>query len=245
MITIDGTEERALRDRARHLQALHIRLLFCRHTRDAWLAAPDKLLSDFGLSADDYSLFPDITGDRFKAESHGRRVVVERAVANSFGETQQYLVKHAAGSGFSGGDPTIDDFLCSDYFLDPHSGLPHSSGVGPGYENISKYFFWLRDTCGLDRPAADVTLRTHAYSEFAIYLITQYQRPHDPYYDQFQGGLYWMETPGIAMPVMLLSDKFVRYTLGNADTVAQLPSAGLIDLDQLSPPDWADEATLV
>ena len=44
---------------------------------------------------------------------------------------------------------------------------------------------------------------------------------------------------------MLLSDKFVRYTLGNADTVAQLPGAGLLDLDQLAPPDWTDEATLV
>jgi hypothetical protein len=217
MITIDHHEERALRDRARQLQALHIRLLFCRHTRDAWLAAPDEVLNDFELSADDQRLFPDITGDRFKAESHGRRVVVERSIGNIFDETQQHLAKRAAASGFSGADPTFDDFLCSDYFLDPHRGLPHSSGVGQGYENISKYFFWLREAYDLDSTGTDVTLRTHAYSEFAIYLVTQYQRPHDPYYDQFQGGLYWVKTPGVAMPVMLLSDKFVQYTLGNAD----------------------------
>ena len=227
------------------MQALYIGLLFCRSTRDAWLAAPDALLRDHGLTADDRRLFPDITGDRFKTESHGRRVVVERAIGNSFSETQKYLATRAAASGFSDINPGIDDFLCSDFFLDPHRSLPHSSGVGPGYENISKYFFWLRDSHGLDRPATDVTLRTHAYSEFALYLITQYQRPHDPYYDQFQGGLYWVETPGIAMPVMLMSDKFVRYTLGNADTVAQLPGAGLVDLDQLAPPDWVDEAMLV
>lgn len=242
---MDPKEERALRDRARNLQALHVRLLFCRHTRDAWLAGPGDVLSDFGLSAKDQHLFPDITGDRFKAESHGRRVVVERSTGNSFGETQKYLAQRSAASGFTGADPTLDDFLCSDFFLDPHRGLPHSSGVGPGYENISKYFFWLRHAHGLDRGDADIALRTHAYSEFAIYLITQYQRPHDPYYDQFQGGLYWLETPGIALPVMLLSDKFVRYTLGNADTVAQLSGAGLMDLDQLAPPDWPDEATLV
>lgn len=242
---MDPEEERALRDRARQLQALHIKLLFCHRTRTAWLAAPEDVLTAFGLRSADRSLIPDITGERFKAESHGRRVVVRRTIENSFGDTQKHLAKRAAASGFSGAEPTIDDFMCSDYFLDPHSGLPHSSGVGPGYENISKYFFWLREVYSLKKAGTDIDLRNHAYSEFAIHLITQYQRPHDPFYDQFQGGLYWVETPGIALPVILISDKFVRFTLGNADTVAQLPGAGLLDLDQLAPPEWTDEAMLV
>jgi hypothetical protein len=242
---MERTEERALRDRARSLQALHIRLLFCRRTRDAWLAAPDDVLGSFGLSPADRSLLPDVAGSRFKAESHGRRIVVERAIGQCFDETQKYLAKRAAASGFSGADPTFDDFLCSDFFFNPHHGLPHSSGVGPGYENISKYFFWLRDAYQLADRSTDVRLRTQAYTEFAIYLVAQYQRPHDPYYDQFQGGLYWVETPGIAMPVILLSDKFVRFTLGNAETVAQLPGAGLLDLDQFAPPAWTDEAMLI
>lgn len=242
---IDREKEHALRNRARKLQALHIRLLFCRRTREAWLSSPDDVLTEYGLSAADKLLFPDITSEQFKAESHGRRVVVERAIGNTFEATQNHLARRAAASGFSSDAPMFDEFLCSDFFLNPRNGLPHCSGVGPGYENISKYFFWMRSVYSLGETNANMELRNHAYTEFAIYLVTQYQRPHDPFYDQFQGGLYWEEMPGTPKPVILLSDKFVRYTLGNAETIAQLPAAGLQNLDQLAPLHVEDEATLV
>ena len=244
-MTLDPAAETALRNRAGRLQALHIKLLFCRHTREAWSKSPETVLDELGLPLDTKNLLVDIGSDQFKAESYGRRIMVERSVSNSFGGTRKYMAQNAAASGDRGADPTFDDFLCSEYFLDPRHGLPHSSGIGPGYENISKYFFWLRTAVGLDRESVDVTLRTHAYSEFAFYLINQFKRPHEPFYDQFQGGLYWVKAPGTPMPVMLLSDKFVLYTLNSSETVAQLPDSGLVDLDRFSPPEWRMEETLV
>lgn len=234
----------ALRDRARSLQSLHIRLLFCRHTRAAWRDSPERVLKDMGLPAETKTQFADIASDQFKAESHGRRVVVERSVAQFFKETQNCLAQRTASTGFTASIPTFDDFLCSDYFLDPRNGLPHASGVGSGYENISKYFFWLRHAFALARAGADIDLRTHAYSEFAIYLVNQVNRPHEPYYDQFKGGLYWPKVPGEPMPVMLLSDKFVLFTIGNAETAAQLPGIGLLNLDDLNPPETGDGEVL-
>lgn len=243
-MTANWVDETELRNNARRLQALHIRLLFCRRTQSAWRESPETVLEEQGLPPDLKSQFADINSAQFKAESHGRRIVVERSVTNTFQKTQNHLAKRLAASGFAPGVPTFDDFLCSDFFLDPRNGLPHASGVGPGYENISKYFFWLRDVFALGSAGTDITLRTHAYSEFAVYLVNQTARPHDPYFDRFKGGLYWPRAPGDPMPVMLLSDKHVLFTLGNAETAAKLPEIGLVNLDDVEPPPWVDEAVL-
>ena len=234
----DHAAENALRERARKLQALHIRLLFCPITQERWLSEADEVLNAFGLPAEMRDRVPNITSDQFKAESHGRRTLVERTVSNVFPETLKLLNrKHKA--------PAFDDFICSEEFLNPKSGLPHSSGVGPGYENVSKYFFWLRQVMSLKAPNCDAELRNQAYTEFATWLINEYKRPHDPYYDEFEGGLYWVQTPGQEKPVILLSDQFVVYTLNDPKTIEQLPKIGLTNLDDLEPPDWPDEPTIL
>ena len=94
-------QEAALRERARRLQAVHIRLLFCNRTQKAWRESPDKVLFESGLQPDDHRLFPDIESPQFKAESHGRRIVVERSVSNTFPETQQHITRLLAQSGYS------------------------------------------------------------------------------------------------------------------------------------------------
>lgn len=238
-------EEAALRERARRLQALHVKLLFCRSTRDAWLRSPDAVLERLGLPADAQRLIADIGSAQFKAEAHGRRAVVERSIGRVFGETTALLARRAAKSGYAGSDPTFDDFLCSDYFLDPHKGLPHTFGIGPGYENISKYFFWLRASFGLRRQDTELDLRNRAYSEFAAYLLGQLKRPHDAFYDRFEGGIYWPKAPGRLLPVMLLSDKLVLFTVGNLHTAREIRKSGMVNLDQLAPQPWQDEETLV
>lgn len=234
----DRAAEKALRKRARKLQALHIRLLFCPITQERWLTEAEQVLRDFGLPKGMLDRIPDITTDQFKAESHGRRTLVERSVGQTFPETLKQLnAKHQA--------LTFDDFICSEEFFNPKSGLPHSSGVGPGYENVSKYFFWLRDTMSLKVLDCDIELRNKAYTEFATWLINEFKRPHDPFYDDFEGGLYWLQKPGQEKPVILLSDQFVVYTLNVPKTIEQLPQIGLTNLDELEPPDWPEEPTLL
>ncbi|NKB21295.1 MAG: hypothetical protein GKS01_12445 [Alphaproteobacteria bacterium] len=234
----DQTAEKALRERARKLQALHIRLLFCPITQERWLTDSDKVLHAFGLSPEVQDSIPDITTDQFKAESHGRQILVERGIEKTFPETQQCLQATPDA-------PTFDDFICSESFLDPKSGLPHTSGVGQGYENNSKYFFWLKQTMHLTTPDCDVDLRKNAYTEFATWLVNEYNRPHDPYYDQFEGGLYWVQTPEQNKPIILLGDQLVVYTLNDSKTIEQLPIIGLTNLDDVTPPDWPDEPTLL
>ena len=115
----DKAAENVLRDRARKLQALHIRLLFCPITQENWLTESVTVLDAFGLPPEMQGHFPDITTDQFKAESHGRRTLVERSIGQTFAETQQHLKVTKS-------NPTFDDFICSEEFFDPKSGLPHT-----------------------------------------------------------------------------------------------------------------------
>jgi hypothetical protein len=234
-----------LRARAYKLQALHIHLLFCEETRVAWRNAPADVLAAFGLPADAISLLVDPDSDQFRAEVYGRRMGVQNAVERCFATTQKYLASLRDAPRGRPPPPGFEAFLCSDAFLEPDYGLPHSSGVGVGYENVSKYFFWLRNVAGLQQPDTDLELRNTAYGEFAAWLINEYHRPHEPYYDRFKGGLYWRRAPGEALPVMLLSDKYMLFTVSDPENVRQFPDIGLIDLDDLAPPEPSQAPSLI
>lgn len=240
----DQAEDELLR-RATQMQALHVYLLFCERTRAAWREAPEKVLAAFNLPADAGQLFADIESAQFIAESHGRRVGVERAAGRWFPKTHELLEQRRKETGSTPPGHDFDDFLCSDFFLDPRQGIPHTSGIGAGYEAASKYFFWLRAAFGMTRPETDVELRTTAYTEFAFYLINQYRQPHDGWYDRFKGGTYWQQVPGQEIPVLLLSDKFVIFTLNNREIITQLPNIGLVDIDDLHPPFSTEETDLI
>jgi hypothetical protein len=148
----------------------------------------------------------------------------------------------AAGSGWNGTAPAFDDFLCSPYFFEPGRALPHPTGVGPGYENVSKYFFWLREVMRLDRPEADAELRTAAYVDFAVYLLKEYARPHIPYYDRFKGGVHWRQRADIPSPEILVTEDGKMMSIGDAATIAGLSRIGLVDLDRLQPPSLREES---
>jgi hypothetical protein len=217
--------------------ARSLRLLFYLETQKNWLTESVAVLDTFGLPPEMQNRFPDITTDQFKAESLGRRTLVERSIDKTFPEIQQHL-------GTRSGGPTFDDFIFSEKNFDPESGLPHTSGVGPGYENISKYFFWIKQELELAHAGCDIDLRNKVYIEFTTCLINGYNRPYYPYYDLFEGGLYSAQNPKEDTPVILLSDQFILYTLYNSNTNKQLPQIGLTNLDVIEPPDWPDEPTL-
>ncbi len=203
------------------------------------------MLTAFGLPQDAISLLADLDSDPFRTEVHGRRMGVQNAVERCFATTQKYIASLRDAPRGRPPPPGFDEFLCSDAFLEPDYGLPHSSGVGMGYENVSKYFFWLRNVARLKQPDADIELRNIAYAEFAAWLINEYHRPHEPYFDRFKGGLYWCRAPGEALPVMLLSDKHVLFTVTDPEKVRQFPQIGLIDLDDLTPPELSQAPTLI
>ncbi len=236
MTTATATPDDA-RHRLERLQTLYVRLLFCTRTLEAYRRAPAEILAEYDLPAETARQIPDVEAPQFTAEARGRRELVRREVDRWFTRTRE---RPAAATEA----PPFDEFLSSDAFYDPRAGLPHSAGVGPGYEAVSKYFFFLRDRFGLDRPAADIDLRSAVHMDFAQYLMDVTSRPHDPYYDRFTGGVYWPERPGEAIPVHLVSDRLYLFVLKDPEKIRQLAAIGLRDLDDVMPGEWEYEPNI-
>lgn len=217
------------------LQTLFIRLLFSGETLKAFQDAPDGVLDRYGLPASARRLLPDPHSKNFLAESRGRRIGVVREIDARYERTAAFFKDRARQAGPGPAPLQYDEFLASDYFLDPDHALPHPYGVGPGYENVSKFFFWLRDRYGLNRPGADIGLRASVYSDFALYLVTLRMRPCHPYYDRFKGGVCWTQVAGQDVPAMLLTEDQVLVTLKDPAKAGEIRRVGIVDLDTLVP----------
>ena len=229
-------------DRAERLQNLYIRLLFCEPIVVEWRRDADAVLAEFGLEPADRALLPDCDSENFISEARGRRQAVRREMGRWFGRTAGVLEQRESNPATP--LPGIDDFLGSDHFHDPMKALPHPYGVGPGYESISKYFFWLREVHRLVEPGADIELRTAVYSDFAQYLMDQISRPCHEFYKRFTGGVYWPQIPGQAAPVHLVSDQMYFFTIQDPAKISQLSQIGLQNLDAVAPVAWELEPNI-
>jgi len=215
------------RARLEALQTLFVRLLFCDETLERFRTEPAALAADFGLAPEALDDLPDPDGKQMRAERHGRKMGVLSELRRNFPNTYPLLEQ---APGF-----TFERFLSSDAFFDPDCALPHPHGVGQGYENSSKFFFWARAALGLDRPGAHAQLRLMLCGDFASYLIGQYEREGFDWYRRFSSGVYWRETPGADLPLMYMTVErhFFRYTL--PEQQAELQRMGAADLDALTP----------
>ena len=230
--------------RLERLQTLFVRLLFCESTLDSYRQSPDTILADYGLSADVKAHLPDVDSSNFLAEARGRREVVRREVTPWFVKTGDALAQLASRPAAPFRMLRFERFLSSDCFLDPRKSLPHPSGVGPGYEAVSRYFFWLREIYGAAEPSADVALRTAIYTDFAVYLMNKIAKPCDEYYKRFTGGVYWLRTPGQEAPVHVVTEQLYLATVGNREKIKQIGAIGLQDLDTVKPVAWTYESSL-
>jgi hypothetical protein len=232
-----STLERSPPPHLERLQKLFIKLLFCEPTRAAYCQSPRQVLSQYDLSPDYQKSLPDPNSEKFKVEAHGRRMRVFRETFGQFPKTIEMLDKNLAetdGAGpVGGGGPDFNTFLSSDAFTDPAWGLPAPDGSGPGYENVSKFYFWIRDVCGLSQPNAPIPLRTTANSEFAVHLINVSKTRSDPFYAQFSNGVTWRENPGASPPWYVVTDQLQFGRI--ISPPAFIPYGGWPDMDALSP----------
>lgn len=226
---------RLTRPQLEALQTLLIRLMFSATTLKSFQDDPGKVLEQCGLPAEAERLLPDPHSKNFLAEGRGRQVVVEREISARFERMVAFFSDRARQPGPDTGPLDFGEFLSTDYFLGTSHALPHPDGVGPGYENVSKFYFWIRDRYGLNRPGANVALRLSVYADFALYLLYLRKRPCHAYYDRFKGGVCWSKVPGQPVPMMLLTDDQVLATVSNPAKAEEIRRVGIVDLDTVVP----------
>lgn len=208
-------------------QNLFVRLLFCDDTLARYKDDPQSVAKAFGLDTDVIDTLPDPDGRQMRAERHGRKMAVLSEIRRNYPNGYPALETRD--------DFTIERFLSSDEFYDPAAALPHPYGVGQGYENSSKFFFWVRRVLGLDDPGVDPQLRLMVFGDFASYLVGQASGGAHDYYRRFGQGVFWRETPGTDLPLLYMTAErhFFRYTLDAQR--AELDRQGSADLDALAP----------
>ena len=214
--------------RAARLQDLFVRLLFCDVTFDRYRADPASLVAEFGLGRDVLTALPDPGTPQLAAERHGRRTSVEREIRKVFGQSYT-LIANLPGFVFG-------DFLCSDGFYDPRTGLPHPFGSGPGYENASKFFFWAKRNIDFDGPPDGARARWTMHGDFAAHLLEQYRRGAEDYYRRFARGIFWRERPDMDLPVTLMTANRRVYRIAAERQRQETIRSGAADLDNLAPP---------
>lgn len=214
---------------AGRLQNLFVRLLFCDVTYERYRADRPGLARDFDVDPGALADLPDPDAPQLVAERRGRKAGVMGEIRKTFAQSYELI------EGFP--EYSFEDFLCSDTFFDDAAGLPHPSGVGPGYECASKFFFWVRRTLNLAALAADappdrLQARLMLNGDFAAYLIDQYNRGADSFYRRFANGIYWRESPALPRPVILMTAQLDVYRIGDRNQYRDM-MAGAADLDDL------------
>lgn len=220
-------ETAATASNAEQLQALFVRLLFCDTTFQRYKDDSAGLAGEYGIAASALAALPDAEAPQLLAERHGRKTGVMGEVKKVFAQSIA-LVQTLPEFDF-------DDFLCSDAFFDDASGLPHPFGVGPGYENASKFYFWARETLDFSGSPERLQTRLMMNGDFAAYLIDQHERGADAYYRRFANGIFWREAATAMLPVIYMSAERHVFRIADDAGYRQMRSTGAIDLDLLMP----------
>jgi hypothetical protein len=226
---------------AGRLQNLFVRLLFCDITYERYRVDRPSLARDFEIDLDTLTALPDPDAPQLIAERRGRKAGVIGEIRKTYAQSYE-LIEVLPGYSFQ-------EFLCSDAFFDDAAGLPHPTGVGPGYESASKFFFWTRHTLNLSTLAADAPPdRLHARlmlnGDFAAYLIDQHNRGADAYYQRFANGVFWRESPASQRPVILMTAQLDVFRIGDDNQFHDM-LAGAADLDDLHPEPTARAGNLI
>lgn len=203
------------------IQELYVRLFFCDLTLEKYRNNPEATLDERGISLAARQALPNVDSENFRAEIHGRRSLIARELSARYPETFAAYFGSKTKPDVLVNSTLFCEFLSSDSFLLPYDSFPHPYGIGLGYENISKFFFWARRQ---NLPTLHTPLRT----EFSRYLLAQTKHAREVAFQVFKKGIFFEVSSTITL---MLADQRTFQLTGTIPE--QLRTAGFIDLNQI------------
>lgn len=215
------------------LQELYVRLIFSEPIREQWKANPEQVMETFGLPHGVCRALPDLGSVSFKAECYGRRMLIAREIKPRFSRTLAQLLGPNANAEALAASSIFAEFLESEYFLTSRFSLPHRYGIGPGYETVSKFYFWLRETHGLQSAACDDQLRLSTHTDFAMHMLGQAAHTNTYPLLLAKHGVAFLEYPGVTDIWWILTTDF-RLARVQVENIAAFMANRLLFLDRIS-----------
>ena len=103
-------------------------------------------LNNYGFSLVEEKYFPNTNDKSFKAEGFGRRFLIAKEISSRF---NNFFCTYLKKDSFSIIDimesPIYKLFLQSIEFYTRAFCFPHYAGIGPGHENVSKFYYFTQN----------------------------------------------------------------------------------------------------
>ena len=127
------------------IQECSIRLYFDQSFLASFKHEKDVFLEQFGLSSEVEKFFPNVLSLPFIVESHGRKFLIAKELSSRFRNFfQSHLNKNEVSIVEIVASSVFTRFLESREFYSRDFCFPHYTGIGPGHENVSKFFFFVK-----------------------------------------------------------------------------------------------------
>lgn len=176
---------------AKKMQELTIRLFFDASLQEQVVSDKDKLLDNHDIPISYKKYLFDVSSESFVAESFGRRSLIARELKKRF---EKFFSLTLAKK-----DPSLSDivncrvfceFVASDCFFSNRMAFPHYTGIGPGYENSSKFFlFCLARYESNPSLAISREMLLELYSGMANHLLFQSKFCNSDFFRYFSHGV--------------------------------------------------------
>lgn len=122
----------------------------------------------------------------FRSEVRGRRFLIAKEIFSRFPFSLKLIDPKISNPKSFCETTLFSNFIDSLYFLTTRYSLPHPDGLGRGYENVSKFYFYLVFTSEFNS-----NIRESIRNEFSKHLLDQTYSSNDKFFRSFKNGIFW------------------------------------------------------
>lgn len=119
--------------------------------------------------------------EAFVAECNGKKIVVLKEIFNVYKEFFNSYFENEASMNDVLNSDLFNNFLLSEEFYGVDKSFPHYTGIGKGYENSSKFFFYALKNA----PAYELEL----YTSIALHIHMQAQLSNVDFFKNFKESI--------------------------------------------------------
>ena len=134
-----------MQSKLQQMQEFSIRLYFDQSFLVSYKYGKRDFVNGFGLSPEEERFFPNVLSLSFVVESHGRKFLIAKELSS---RVQNFFQSHLNKNEVSITEiieaSIFTRFLESKEFYSRVFCFPHYTGIGPGHENVSKFFFFVK-----------------------------------------------------------------------------------------------------
>lgn len=161
---------------------------------------------------------------KLKSEFYGRRMLVAIEIMDRFKSSMKefFLRDDITPIDFIK-DEQLSSFFDSENFLKSHHCLPSPEGIGKGYENISKFYFWAMTNIKSKEFIEMLKL------EMASYVLSQSLGAVDNFFNKFSNGIFIESIAG----GYLVTKEGDVFEMNNQEHIRNIKDLGVFNLKDL------------